>query len=205
MTDARDRQNALFQQIFGHVPVMICLIGADGEVKLVNREWERTLGWFTGAATVNPVEEFCPGARVLSRVLESIREKAGRVDLGEQAHDGRVIDTSWTVVRLADGACLCIGQDISERKRIEERLSASETQLAQSQRHAHIGTWYWDNRTNALQWSAETYSIFGVAPEKGNPTPDIFLATVHPDDISALHKTIANFLRVRKPGKHDLR
>src|ERR1700682_318977 len=39
------RQKEILQQIFDHIPVMINFVAADGRIKLVNREWERTLGW----------------------------------------------------------------------------------------------------------------------------------------------------------------
>src|SRR5882762_4875524 len=39
------RQKEILQRIFDNVPVMIGFVGPDGKIKLVNREWERTLGW----------------------------------------------------------------------------------------------------------------------------------------------------------------
>ena len=43
--DELRKQNEILQKIFDHVPLMINFIGADGHVKLVNREWERIRGW----------------------------------------------------------------------------------------------------------------------------------------------------------------
>ncbi len=39
------RQKELFETIIDHIPVMINFVDADGRIRLVNREWERVLGW----------------------------------------------------------------------------------------------------------------------------------------------------------------
>src|SRR5687768_6741076 len=39
------QKTEILEKIFDHIPVMIAFRGADGSMKLVNREWERTFGW----------------------------------------------------------------------------------------------------------------------------------------------------------------
>ena len=39
------QQKEILQKIFDHIPVMIRLAGPDGDVQLVNREYERITGW----------------------------------------------------------------------------------------------------------------------------------------------------------------
>ncbi|HTB18533.1 MAG TPA: hypothetical protein VK708_10460, partial [Bryobacteraceae bacterium] len=39
------RQKEILQTIFDHIPLMINFVDANDQLKLVNREWERTLGW----------------------------------------------------------------------------------------------------------------------------------------------------------------
>ncbi len=43
--DGLRRQKEILQKIFDHLPVMINFFGKDGRIKVINREWERTLGW----------------------------------------------------------------------------------------------------------------------------------------------------------------
>jgi PAS domain-containing protein len=38
-------QKEILQTIFDHIPVLIRFLDVDGRIKLVNRAWERTLGW----------------------------------------------------------------------------------------------------------------------------------------------------------------
>ena len=43
--DELRKQKEVFQKIVENIPVMIVLMGRDGRHELVNREWERTIGW----------------------------------------------------------------------------------------------------------------------------------------------------------------
>lgn len=72
--------------------------------------------------------------------------------------------------------------DITERKRAEEALRLSESRLSRAQRIAHLGNWEWHTGDGALWWSDEVYQIFGLAPERFNPSYERFLQAVHPDD-----------------------
>jgi diguanylate cyclase (GGDEF)-like protein/PAS domain S-box-containing protein len=69
----------------------------------------------------------------------------------------------------------------AERKQLEETLRDSEADLARAQAIAHVGSWRLDIAQDVLNWSAEAYRIFGIAP--GTPLNLArFLACVHPDD-----------------------
>ncbi len=98
--------------------------------------------------------------------------------------------TRWTNAfggRMTDASGKCIGlhgtmQDITERKRAEEKLKESEVLLAEAQRIAHMGSWSWDFTTNKVAWSDEMYRIFGISPDIYDGTPEMALNVVHPDD-----------------------
>jgi PAS domain S-box-containing protein len=74
-----------------------------------------------------------------------------------------------------------ITRDISIRKRLERSLRNASAELLRAQTVAEVGSWRYDARTRELQWSDETYRLFGV-PIGTAMTYDAFLATVHPDD-----------------------
>ena len=60
-------------------------------------------------------------------------------------------------------------------------LQSREKDLQRAQEVAHIGSWKLDIARNLLQWSDETYRIFGVPP--GTPLSlEKFVACLHPDD-----------------------
>ncbi len=60
-------------------------------------------------------------------------------------------------------------------------LREREAVLANAQRIAHLGSWTWDGSSDRTTWSAETYRIYGVAPDVA-PTQATLLDLLHPDD-----------------------
>jgi PAS domain S-box-containing protein/putative nucleotidyltransferase with HDIG domain len=98
---------------------------------------------------------------------------------------GRVFNAKFYLVRDVNGAYLYslhILQDITERKRAEEKLKNSEAGLARAQRIAHLGNWEWNMATGELSWSDEIYRIFGLAPHEFGATYEAFLNFVPPED-----------------------
>ena len=75
---------------------------------------------------------------------------------------------------------LAVKEDITQRKRVEESLRASEERLNEAQRLARIGSWTWQPDGNLI-WSETMFKLFGV-PRDVAPTFEHFLVTVHPDD-----------------------
>jgi diguanylate cyclase (GGDEF)-like protein/PAS domain S-box-containing protein len=76
-----------------------------------------------------------------------------------------------------------IGINISRYKKIEENLRQSETNLADAQRIAHLGSWELDLITNELFWSDECFRILGHQPHSIKASYDYFIKAIHPDDL----------------------
>src|SRR6266436_3865937 len=73
--------------------------------------------------------------------------------------------------------------DITERKRAEEALQQSESNLAEAQRLTHTGSWAWQVAgREALHLSGEWYRIYGFDPEEGMPGWEERLQRVHPEE-----------------------
>lgn len=70
-----------------------------------------------------------------------------------------------------------------QRHQMIARLQASESQLAEAQRTAHVGHWEWNLAHNEISWSSELYRIYGMDDQKFTPTYERFLHHVHPDDL----------------------
>ena len=89
---------------------------------------------------------------------------------------------------------LGLARDITERKRAEEALRESETNLNRAQEIAHIGSWNLDIARNRLAWSDEVFRIFGVRSGTAL-TYDAFLDMVHPEDRESVHNAWSAALR----------
>src|SRR6266446_555892 len=84
-------------------------------------------------------------------------------------------------------------QDITDRKRAEQRLRESEAYLAEAQRLAHMGSWAFD-ATGFSYWSSELFRIYGLDPGGKPPTVEEYLALVHPEDRAFMKQGIAKML-----------
>jgi PAS domain S-box-containing protein len=80
--------------------------------------------------------------------------------------------------------------DVTERKRAEQALQRSEFYLSEGQRIARIGSWAFDPSGFFDHWSQELFQIYGLDPQKGAPTLEQYLATIHPLDRDFMAETI---------------
>lgn len=130
MADMR-RQKELLQTIVDHIPVMIDFIDDAGHIQWINREWQRVLGWTVEEARATDIlAAVFPDEQVRATAFEVIKESSGVWrDFRGYRKDGTLIDTAWASVRLSDGTNIGIGQDITQRKRVEGQLLASRERL----------------------------------------------------------------------------
>ncbi|MFC5457255.1 PAS domain-containing protein [Prosthecobacter fluviatilis] len=77
-----------------------------------------------------------------------------------------------------------------KRLEAEAALRRSERAMNEGQRLAHLGTWEWDLRTNALSWSDEKFRIHGFEPRSFSPTLDHVRQCVLPEDLEKLLGTL---------------
>lgn len=95
--------------------------------------------------------------------------------------------------------------DITERKRLDEKLRRSEESLANAQRISRIGSWEWDLLTNKVDWSAEMFRLFGLDPAEYDGSPESVLRVVHPDDQASFARNMETNLSGRESGPLEYR
>ena len=124
------RQKEVLEKIVDHIPVMINFTGDDGRVMLVNREWQRTLGWSLEEALNDEEDIFAkcyPDPEYRQQVFDFIAAANGDcADFKTTVRSGTVVDTSWARIKLSDGTTIGIGRDITDSKRAEEALRKAE-------------------------------------------------------------------------------
>lgn len=105
--------------------------------------------------------------------------------------EGRFInpegETIWlygssTPINSFDGSTLWNGVffDVTERRKTEAALKASEAHLQQAQKISRIGHWALDLAKNEFSGSDELFRIFGLPREQAEF--DNFIEIIHPDD-----------------------
>ncbi|HSL04924.1 MAG TPA: PAS domain S-box protein, partial [Nitrospiraceae bacterium] len=104
--------------------------------------------------------------------------------------DGSFVNVSVTVSAIKDAAGRIVGaskvaRNITDRKHAEEALRASRERMLLATETTGVGIWEWNVLTNQIQWDAQMFRIYGIAP-----TPDgwVLYSTwseaVLPDDLS---------------------
>jgi PAS domain S-box-containing protein len=95
-------------------------------------------------------------------------------------------------------------RDVTERKGAEVKLQEEEYILSQSQQQAHIGSWWWDLK-GPIQWSDESYRIYGVSKETFVPSIESLIGLIHPEDRPAMQKWLQACGEGLSPENHGFR
>ena len=142
-------------------------------------------------------------------------EKVSNFEGKIKRKDGSFIDVVYSSRQITVNnvsMVLNIGHDITESKKIQDKLvlqskalKKSETSLANAQHIAHIGSWEWNIKTGDIIWSNELYSIYGVDPNTFTPTLSSFGDYMHPDDEEYVNQHVDQLLSENKSHNFDFR
>lgn len=181
-----------FRHVADQAPVLIWVGEADGACSFFNATWlnftGRTMdqelgdGWAQG---VHPDD--------LSGCLSTYREALTAAEGFQMEYRLRRADGMYRMLldtgvpRFDEdgrftgfiGSCIDIEDLYAARRRQQE----SEARLLEAQEVARLGHWRLDLRTGHVDWSPETYRIFGLDPLDGTPSFPDFVSRVHPDDM----------------------
>ncbi|MGZ6075500.1 MAG: PAS domain S-box protein, partial [Isosphaeraceae bacterium] len=91
--------------------------------------------------------------------------------------------------------------EIDRRQAIEQNLRDSEEQLRLAQDASGVGMWDWDTRSDRVEWSDQTFRIFGLQPGEQKLDESSVLKLIHPEDRAAVNLAIREALR--PGGKYD--
>jgi PAS domain S-box-containing protein len=128
------------------------------------------LGWYATRRISGPLAQLDAGAQALAR-----GEFGYQVELSGN-------DEFSDLARAFNSASQQLQKLYDNTKRSEAYLAESNAKLEEAQRITHVGYWEWDPSTNRVNWSDETYRIYGMRPQERPMELTTVQEKIHPED-----------------------
>ena len=206
--------DAFTRGLIDAVPDAVIVTDTEGRIVFVNASCEAMFRYAHAELVSQPIEVLVPEHRRAAHHVaregfahEPVARPMGTgMVLAGRRKDGTElpIDVSLGTARTTSGVFfMAVVRDTSARKeveaalrrseqRAEEVLRRSEERLARAQRVAHVGSFEWDLRTNAVERSAELCALFGLGPETATGPPWSLSEMLHPEDREEVLRVLAD-------------
>ena len=203
------RSEEKFRGIFNHSSSAMVTVGKTGNFVVWNEAFREMLGYDNEElkelsfrdmthpddleASKNYVDKILSGELSTFRIEKRWIRKDKSICWGEisvaalRNNDGEIIGTIANIT------------NISKHKAFEEKLQGVATGLANAQRRANLGSWSWDVVSGAVEWSDETFRIYGYEPGAIAPTYEKSIEFVRPSDRDAVQLALSEAMQTGKP------
>jgi PAS domain S-box-containing protein len=168
---------------------------SENAARLFGRSPEDAVGWPLSALFAPHLSD------EMDQVLASVTagERIRHFETEIVRPDGLPVPVSLSLAPVTDddGAILgsvVVVRDVTEQHLAQATLAEIDARLEESEALAHVGSWLWDLRTGAVQWSSEFHRIHGIDPLEFAGTFESYMdliAEADRDDArAALHQSV---------------
>jgi PAS domain S-box-containing protein len=167
---------------------MLCIADNDGCLRLLNPEWERTLGYQLSELIGQKFIDFVHPEDVKA-TIEVTKQLAQRQKVINFVNRYRHKDGSYRWIEWrsypVDNLIYAAARDITTHKAALEELNKSDLWLRASQKNSHIGSYNLNIAEGFWKSSAELDTIFGISSDY---TKDVegWTNLIHPDHLDEM-------------------
>ena len=164
----RDREEML-STLFKSIPVLLIQFSDQGQFQYVNTHWVEVLGWTGEEMRENPAfwNQLYPDLSTRQAVLQHMKGCHDEwQDFRTICRDGNPLEISWASFCLSDGRRLAIGVDVTQRKRIEQKLQQSAEKYRNLVETAHDLIWSVDAEGRITFINQASQRIYGLMPDE---------------------------------------
>lgn len=183
------------------------LVNQEGLLLEVNESYSRMSGYrvdeLVGMHVVD-LEALERQEQVEERIREIQEKGSVRFVSRHRRKDGILFDVEVRINHLPgqEGCFVVFIQDITERKRDQDRLRESRERLELAARSARLGIWDLDIVNDRLLWDDRMYEIYGVTSDSPFSGIELWKNGVHPKDFDFTWEAFQAALRNEK--KYDI-
>jgi len=209
--EAMRAAKARFEGILGIADDAIISVDSTQNIVLFNQGAQKVFGYGESEVMGKSIDLLLPQRFVhahrshiedFAKSAEISRSMAQRSAVFGRRKDGTEFPAEASISKLDLGKEIVftvILRDITEQKRLENRLRQSEKNLAEGQRLTKTGSWILDYKTGNTDWSVETCRIFGFPDPPPSPHYSEFRARVRPEDREAVDQGLRESFETGEP------
>ena len=203
----------LFRDIFNASPIGIVVENLEGQPLFVNPAFCALLGFSEEELRNKHCVDFSPREDAEKDWALFQQLRAGSINHYQLEkryfrRDGSLVWGSLSISLLKSHPSpliLAMVEDITDKKKAEEALRASEERFRLSQHTARIGSFERDISTGVLTWTPEMEALYGLPPGGFVGGLSAFEDLVHPDDRVALRELLSTALTTGQPTNGEWR
>ncbi|HEY1468320.1 MAG TPA: PAS domain S-box protein [Candidatus Acidoferrum sp.] len=181
-----------WRSVFENSAIGVALTDLNGRFLATNHVYQTMVGYteeeLRALRFLDVTHEDCREANwaLITELLEGKRRQF-QIEKKYRRKDGTSIWVSNNV-SLVPGTetvprfIMALSEDVTERKRAEEKLQRSEADLLEAQRMSRTGSLKLDVSSGTVTGSPQVYRIFGVKPDEDTSTSEFWLSRTHPED-----------------------
>ena len=193
----------LFLNMINAMPDVIVQTDMNGEIVFVNDMGIRLFGYsdLKEVTGKNILSFIAPGDRIKAgeNVLMMLEQKLGPREYQMLTKDGQCIhiEVNGDILRHEDGSVygrIHVCREITERKKMEERLWATQERLRLAHQAGKLGYYDWDIQNDHLYYSDQYIEILEYGRDEFEPRIRSWKKLIHPQDKTAVLHALKNHI-----------